>query len=111
MTQYSFDQKKYADIIGNKAYIYFDEQIVEETVTNEEGEEVTATTYRYRRAETIAPLEKGNIVNAIIREDYTQDAAEAIIRHKLNGDGDEWDAFNACAESAKARAVEILEHE
>ena len=110
MTHYLFDTKKYADIIGSKAYIYFDEQQVQETVSSEDGNDETATVYSYRRAEATTPLDKGKIVNAIIREDYSQDAAEAIIRHKLNGDSEEWDAFNACAEAAKVRAVEILSH-
>lgn len=95
--------------------IFFAGETAEEEITtvDEKGKKHTEThpVYLYRAADIPAgePVDKGAIVNAIIRADYSQDAVEAIFRHKLAGESSaEFDEFNAVAEAAKARAAEIL---
>lgn len=117
MKRYTFtSQKTLAVLPDGRTRIYFDENIGEETVEIiPEGKKKpikeTYTVYSYRVADIPAgePVNKGSVVNAIVRADYSQDAVEAIFRHKLAGEkSDEFDTFNAAAEAAKARAVEIL---
>ena len=99
-----------APLPGGRFVIYFDEQTIEMESENEEGKVEHYTMFGYHKA-VVPALEKGEIVNAIIRSRYTQSDVEALMRHKLNGDDGadaEFDEFNAFAERAKARAVEIL---
>ena len=116
MTRYTFSTQKLIDILpSGKVYVYFDEQQDTETTTskNEEtGEEVENTypIWSYLRAESSLPLEKGILVNDIIRTVYSQADVEAIMRHKLAGvDTGEFEEFNTFAENAKLVAVTILE--
>ena len=113
--RYTFTQQKKYDILQDKVFIYYDEKESTETVTHidPETEEETTDTYpiwTYRRAQ-VEKLEKGQIVNAIIREEYSQDAVEAIFRHRLDGETEEFDIFDAYAEWAKGEAVKILSNE
>lgn len=117
MERFTFTQKKTADKVGGKVYIYFDEQESTETVSHKDEKtgnetEETYAVFSYQRAEIEAPVSKGAIVNAIVRSRYPQDAVEAIIRHKLAGvESTEFDEFNTFAEAAKERALVILEEE
>jgi len=115
MKRYTFSEQKKFDIVWDKVYLYFDEESHEETNTwedEETGEEhtETRTVWTYQRAEMQAPLEYGRAVNAIIRERYSQDAVEAIFRHKIAGiDEGAFDEFNTYAEWCKGEAKRICE--
>lgn len=124
--RFSSSVRKTTDVLSNgKILVYFDEQVVKEKDYDEEGKEIGEhDTYTYLRVKVDAPLDKGEIVNAIIRGGsmvyndegiertigpFSQSDAEAIIRHKLNGDdAGEFDDFNTFAEFAKAEADKIL---
>ena len=113
--KYTFTNKKLVDIIpSGKVYIYFDETESTETVTHKDdgtGEETSETypIWLYQIAESSLPLEKGKLVNDIIRTVYTQGDVEAIMRHKLAGEDDgEFEEFNTFAENAKVIANQIL---
>ena len=113
--RYKSSAKKLIDISSSgKVYVYFDEQEGTETansVNEETGEEIENTypVWTYLRAESHLPLEKGVLVNDIIRTVYSQADVEAILRHKLAGNDDgEFEEFNAFAEHAKTIAVNVL---
>lgn len=117
MKRYTFTTQKTMDVLRDgRSRIYFDEVLGEEVVEMvPEGEKEPVSekyaVYSYRAVDIPAgtPVDKAAIVNAIIRADYSQDAVEAIFRHKLAGEkSDEFDVFNKAAEAAKVRAVEIL---
>lgn len=117
MKRFTFtNPQKLAVLHDGRTRVFFDETVAEETVeTIPEGGKKpvseTHTVYIYRAADIPAgePADKGAVVNAIIRAQYSQDAVEAIFRHKLAGESSaEFDEFNAFAEAAKARAAEIL---
>lgn len=110
--RYTFDKQKTADVLtSGKFLVYFDEKIVKEKDFDEEGKEIGEhDAYSYQRV-LVDALEKGAVVNAIIRLSYPQDAVEAIMRHKIAGDEGadaEFGEFNAYAEFAKAEADKIL---
>lgn len=129
--RYSFSAPRATDKARNgNTYVYYDEKIETRTSTRkdeETGEDIEEkyTVYSYQRAEVGKKPDKGEIVNAIIRGGsmvyndegiertigpFSQSAAEAIIRHKLNGDdAGEFDDFNTFAEQAKAWAEQILQ--
>lgn len=118
MVRYTFVTQKLTDILpSGKVYIYFDEQEGSETVSHkdpETEEEITETypIWTYQRAESSLPLEKGKLVNDIIRAVYSQGDVEAIMRHKLAGEDDgEFKEFDAFAESAKALANKIISND
>ena len=94
---------------GNGLKIYCNASTV--WVVDEEGKEIGEhDAYSYQRV-LVETLEKGAVVNAIIRLSYPQDAVEAIMRHKIAGDEGadaEFGEFNAYAEFAKAEADKIL---
>ena len=113
--RHSFSNQRLIDILpSGKVFVYFDEQQGTETVSskNEETGEETEDTYpvwTYLRAESHLPLEKGVLVNDIIRTVYSQADVEAIMRHKMAGTDDgEFEEFNAFAEQAKIVAVNVL---
>ena len=115
MKRYTFSNQRLIDILpSGKVFVYFDEQQGTETTIsrNEETGEETESTYpvwTYLRAESHLPLEKGVLVNDIIRTVYSQADVEAIMRHKMAGTDDgEFEEFNAFAEHAKEIAVNIL---
>ena len=111
MKIYQFTERKKADVLPDgRIRIYFDEREGVETITHEEedAENDEHPVYGYQVAEC-DKLEKGAIVNAIVRTAYSQSDVEAIFRHKLAGEDDEFDKFNEFAEAAKVRAAEILE--
>ena len=112
IVRYTFDKQKTTDILtSGKILVYFDEKVVKEKDFDEEGKEIGEhDAYSYQRV-FVDALEKGAIVNAIVRLLYPQDAVEAIMRHKINGDpeaGKEFDAFNQYAEFAKTEADRII---
>ena len=114
MKRFVFNKTKKMDRLPDgRVRVYFDHQTIREsTASGEDGaQEEIKTLHSYRAADVPAgeTVNKGAITNAIIRADYSQADVEAIMRHKLAGvESDEFDAFNAAAEAAKARAVEIL---
>lgn len=106
--KYTFTEKKFFDeLMNGKFLVYFNEEEATESVTNEDGVESTYPIWRYEMA-LADSLEKGVIVDAIIRTQYSQADVEAIFRHKLAGSDDEFAAFNTFAEAAKVRANEII---
>ena len=106
--KYTFTEKKFFDeLMNGKFLVYFDEEETTESVSNEDGVESTYHIWRYKMAMADS-LEKGVIVDAIIRTQYSQADVEAIFRHKLAGEDDEFTEFNAFAEAAKTRANEII---
>ena len=115
MQRFTFNKAKTLEVLKNgKTRVYFDHQTFRETpAAGEDGTQGSPVTmHSYRAADIPAgePVTKSAIVNAIVRSEYSQADVEAIMRHKLAGvDSDEFDTFNAFAEAAKARAVEILE--
>lgn len=115
MKLYSFLERKNTDKLSNgRVAVYFNETSHEETITSEKSGKQTSethTVYLYERAVVSTPLDKGRIVDAIIRSRYSQADVEAIFRHKLAGDkSGEFKEFNDFAEGAKARAVEVLKN-
>ena len=117
MKRYTFTTQKTMDVLPDgRARIYFDEVLGEEVIEMvPEGKKKPVSekyaVYSYRAVDIPAgvPVDKAAVVNAIIRAGYSQDAVEAIFRHKLAGEkSDEFKVFNDVAEAAKARAVEIL---
>lgn len=116
MKRFTFTNPQKLTVLSDgRVRIFFDEKVEKETVitVDEDGKEHKDIhdVYTYCAAEIPAgePADKGAIVNAIIRAQYSQDAVEAIFRHKLAGESSaEFEEFNAFAEAAKARAAEIL---
>ena len=117
MKRFTFtNPQKLAVLPDGRTRVFFDEVVSEETVEimPEGGKKPvseTHTVYVYRAADIPAgeQVDKGAIVNAIIRAQYSQADVEAIFRHKMAGEkSSEFDEFNNAAESAKARAAEIL---
>jgi len=114
--QFSQPQRK-AALNNGKIRCFYNEEIKRELVktTNPETEEVTTeevVNYLYDVVDIAAPAEKGKIVDALIRTRYSQSDVEAIMRHKMAGDegaDEEFNAFNAFAETCKAEAKRILE--
>lgn len=119
MKRYTFTERKYYDVLRDGGYLlYFDEKEGTETVTrkaDEEGGEETTETYpvwTYQRITMNAPLEKGCVVDALIRTQYSQADVEAIYRHILaGGDNSEFAEFNTFAEQCKVEANRILQIE
>lgn len=119
MKRFRFTERQtVASLRSGATLVYFNETEGQESnqIINEStGKKSTEKTvfYEYSVAEIPAGIEvnKGAIVDAIIRTAYTQADVEAIFRHKLNGGEGadaEFDAFDAFAEAAKVRANEIL---
>ena len=122
MSKYTFTERKLSDRLPDgRTRIYFDETVETEnvvTIDEETGKESKESykVYLYRVADIPAgePVDKSTITNAIIRAQYSQADVEAIFRHALAGTGDgkkggdELAEFDAFAEAAKARALEIL---
>lgn len=111
--RYTFNDRKTTDALTDgRILVYFDENVVKENDYDEEGKEIGEhDSYAYLRVTVDAPLDKGKIVNAIVRLKYPQDAVEAIMRHKIaeaEGADEEFDAFNSYAEFAKSEADKIL---
>ena len=106
---YTFTEKKTKDVLADgRIFIYFEEKEKTEKVSTE-NETIEYPIWQYRRIEMNLPLTKENIVNSIIRQDFSQADVEAIFRHKLAGDDNgEFDLFNEFAENTKLRADEIL---
>ena len=112
--KYQFSEPQRTAALNNgKIRCFYNEEVHTETVETvdpETEEKVTeeVTTYLYDAVDVDA-LEKGVIVDALIRTSYSQSDVEAIMRHKIAGDeGAEFDAFNSFAESCKAEARRIL---
>lgn len=75
------------------------------------GETETLVIFKAEHALTHYPLAYDELVDAMVRARYSQSAAEAVLRHKINGDegaDDAFDEFNAFAESCKLQAREIM---
>lgn len=122
MSKYTFTERKLSDRLPDgRTRIYFDETVETEnvvTIDEETGKESKESykVYLYRVADIPAgePVNKATITNAIIRAQYSQADVEAIFRHAIAGTGDgkkggdEFAEFDAFAEAAKARAMEIL---
>jgi len=116
MTRYTFSEPKKYDIVWDKVYLYYDEESHMETNTwedEETGETYTDThqVWTYQRAEMHTPLDYSKVVDALVRKKYSQDAVEAIFRHKLAGtdEENEFDGLNTYAEWCKLEAKRICE--
>ena len=122
--RYLFSEPRRLEALANgKIRCYYDEQIESEPVITatdpsdaaddqpaaEEPE--TVTVYSYAVVDIDGVADKAAVVNALVRTRYSQDAVEALMRHKLAGDAgaeEEFEAFNTFAEACKAEAVRIL---
>lgn len=115
MNKYLFSEPRKYDALRNGMFrCYFNEEITEQTITHEgEGGEAiseTITNYGYNAVD-VHSIDKGEIVDAIIRTRFSQSAVEAIMRHKIakaEGSTAEFNEFNDFAEWAKTEANRIL---
>ena len=115
MSKYTFDEPRKHDALNNgKFRCYYNEETREkERITPVEGGEPiteTVTEYIYDAVDVDA-LEKGILVDALIRTRYSQADVEAIMRHKIakdEGATAEFNEFNAFAEECKVIANGIL---
>ena len=117
MNKYHFSEaQKMAPLANGQIRCYYNEEISEETISvpdPETGELVpeTHTVYSYDAVDLDAPIEKGVLVDALIRTRYSQADVEAIMRHKManaSGAAAEFREFNEFAEAMKAEATRIL---
>lgn len=123
MKIYKFDCPKKTDTLSNgKIRCYYNENIEklvmessgmdEDQNDEDQPEDETLTLYTYNAVDLDGPITKADVINAIIREKYTQSEVEAIMRHKLAGeDGadQEFEEFNTYAELAKREAKRLFE--
>ena len=118
MKVYKFDSPRKTDTLSNgKIRCYYTEQLEELVIEKQEAEDEdqpeddVITLYTYNAVDLDGELTKSNIVNAIIREKYSQADVEAIMRHKIAGEEgseEEFSSFNSYAEQAKLEANRIL---
>lgn len=116
--KYKFSEPQHTAALNNGLIrCFYNEEIQKEVVekTNPETEETVSeeiTNYLYDTVDIAAPVDKGKVVDALIRTRFSQSDVEAIMRHKMAGDDGadaEFDAFNTFAEACKAEAKRILE--
>lgn len=136
MKTYKFDVPKKWDVLENgKIRCYYnmaEEELVIESkpeIMEDDGDDdwndeepkgiekeetkttTTMTLYTYSAVDIDGPIDKGKIVDAIIRAKYSQSEVEAIIRKKIaraEGSSKEFTEFNNYAEYAKTEANWIL---
>ena len=115
--KYKFSEPQRTAALNNGLIrCFYNEEIEKEIVetTNPETEETVTeeiTNYLYEAVNITGPLEKGKVVDALIRTRYSQSDVEALLRHKIAGDEGadaEFDTFNAFAEACKVEAKRIL---
>lgn len=118
MKKYQFTtQQRTAQLPDGRNRCFYNETISEETITTEDpetGEKITEThpLYGYDVVDIDGPVDKGAIVDAMIRQHYSQADVEAIMRHALadaQGAREEFEKFNSFAEWCKTEADKILE--
>ncbi len=117
MNKYHFSEpQKMAPMSNGKVRCYYNEVISEETIhvkDEETGELVPEThpVYTYDAVDLASPVSKGDLVDALIRTQYSQSSVEALMRHKManaSGAAAEFREFNEFAEAMKTEATRIL---
>lgn len=101
-----------------KGTVLVNYDVTEVTVEREEGEE-PLTEYEYTSVEVETPVDYSTLVSTMIREKYSPDAENAIVRKMIaidliNDDSEkdtvrrDFAAYNEYAESCKTKARQII---
>lgn len=117
MKKYQFTTpQRTAQLPDGRTRCFYNETVSEETITTknqETGEETSDThpLYSYDVVDIDGPVNKGTLVDAMVRQRYSQSEVEAIMRHcfaDAQGAQEEFSEFNAYAEHCKEEADRIL---